>query len=113
MRGINRLLLVAAFASITTASAFASEVHVMISGGFTAAYKELVPQFEKATGNTVVTAYGPSMGETPQAIPMRLARGEPADVLIMVAMRWAISSARARWSPTAASISRIRRSALP
>jgi molybdate transport system substrate-binding protein len=56
----------------------------MISGGFTAAYKELVPQFEKATGNTVVTAYGPSMGETPQAIPMRLARGEPADVLIMV-----------------------------
>lgn len=84
MRGINRLLLVAAFTSITTVSAFASEVHVMISGGFTAAYKELVPQFEKATGNTVVTAYGPSMGETPQAIPMRLARGEPADVLIMV-----------------------------
>jgi len=84
MRGINRLLLVAAFTSIATASAFASEVHVMISGGFTAAYKELVPQFEKATGNTVVTAYGPSMGETPQAIPMRLARGEPADVLIMV-----------------------------
>ncbi len=68
----------------STPSAFASEVHVMISGGFTAAYKELVPQFEKATGNTVVTAYGPSMGETPQAIPMRLARGEPADVLIMV-----------------------------
>jgi molybdate transport system substrate-binding protein len=84
MRGINRLLLVAAFTSITSASAFAAEVHVMISGGFTGAYKELVPQFEKATGNTVVTAYGPSMGETPQAIPMRLSRGEPADVLIMV-----------------------------
>jgi molybdate transport system substrate-binding protein len=84
MRGIRRLLLVAAFTSITSASAFATEVHVMISGGFTAAYKELVPQFEKATGNTVVTAYGPSMGETPQAIPMRLSRGEPADVLIMV-----------------------------
>jgi molybdate transport system substrate-binding protein len=84
MRGIRHLLLVAAVTSITSVSASAAEVHVMISGGFTAAYKELVPLFEKATGNTVVTAYGPSMGETPQAIPMRLARGEPADVLIMV-----------------------------
>ena len=56
----------------------------MISGGLAAAYKELVPQFERATGNTVVTAYGPSMGTTENAIPVRLARGEAADVLIMV-----------------------------
>jgi len=77
-------LLVAASTFMAAQGAFAAEVHVMISGGFTAAYKELVPQFEKATGHTVVTAYGPSMGETPQAIPMRLSRGEPADVLIMV-----------------------------
>ncbi|MGO4715485.1 substrate-binding domain-containing protein [Bradyrhizobium sp. 2TAF24] len=62
----------------------AAEIKVMISGGLSAAYKELVPQFEKATGHTVVTAYGPSMGTTENAIPVRLARGEPADVLIMV-----------------------------
>jgi molybdate transport system substrate-binding protein len=84
MRRIIRTLLVAGFTFVAAQSAFAAEVKVMISGGFTAAYKELVPQFEKATGHTVVTAYGPSMGETPQAIPMRLSRGEPADVLIMV-----------------------------
>ena len=36
------------------------------------------------TGNKVLTAYGPSMGTTVNAIPMRLERGEPADVLIMV-----------------------------
>ncbi|MET0706960.1 MAG: substrate-binding domain-containing protein [Tardiphaga sp.] len=83
MRRIHALL-VAAATIIAAQSAFAAEVHVMISGGFTAAYKELVPQFEKATGHTVVTSYGPSMGETPQAIPMRLSRNEPADVLIMV-----------------------------
>jgi molybdate transport system substrate-binding protein len=65
-------------------AASAAEVKVMISGGLSAAYKELVPQFEKATGNTVVTAYGPSMGTTENAIPVRLARGEAADVLIMV-----------------------------
>ena len=56
----------------------------MISGGMTAAYKALVPEFEKATGNKVLTAFGPSMGTTINAIPMRLERGEPADVLILV-----------------------------
>src|SRR5712675_3271921 len=62
----------------------AAEVRVMISGGLTAAYKELVPEFERATGHKVVTAYGPSMGATVNAIPVRLERAEPADVLIMV-----------------------------
>ena len=56
----------------------------MISGGLTAAYKALVPEFERLTGNKVLTAYGPSMGTTTNAIPVRLERGEPADVLIMV-----------------------------
>ena len=67
---------------VTTASA--AEIRVMISGGLTAAYKVLVPEFERATGHTVVTSYGPSMGTTVNAIPVRLERGEPADVLIMV-----------------------------
>ena len=66
------------------AAARADEVRVMISGGFSAAYKQLVPQFEQATGHKVLTAYGPSMGTTENAIPVRLARGEPVDVLIMV-----------------------------
>ena len=65
-------------------SAHAAEVHVMISGGLSAAYSALVPEFEKATGNKVITAYGPSMGTTVNAIPVRLERGEPADVLILV-----------------------------
>ena len=62
----------------------AAEVRVMISGGLTAAYQALVPEFEKATGNKVLTAFGPSMGTTVNAIPVRLERGEAADVLIMV-----------------------------
>jgi molybdate transport system substrate-binding protein len=61
-----------------------AEIKAMVSGGFTAAYKQLVPQFEKMTGHKVETAYGPSMGDTPQAIPNRLERGEQADVVIMV-----------------------------
>jgi molybdate transport system substrate-binding protein len=63
----------------------AAEVKVMNSGGFTAAYKELAPGCERATGHKVETAWGASMGTAPDAIPMRLSRGEPADVLIMAA----------------------------
>jgi len=71
-------------ALLLSGAANAAEVRVMISGGLTAAYKALVPEFERATGNKVITAYGPSMGTTVNAIPVRLERGEPADVLIMV-----------------------------
>ena len=67
-----------------TTAATAAEVRVMISGGLTAACNALVPEFERATGHKVLTAYGPSMGTTVNAIPVRLERGEPADVLIMV-----------------------------
>jgi molybdate transport system substrate-binding protein len=85
MNGLARrsAISIAAFLSFITA-AQAAEVRVMISGGLSAAYNALVPEFEKTTGNKVITAYGPSMGTTPNAIPMRLARGEPADVLILV-----------------------------
>jgi molybdate transport system substrate-binding protein len=78
------LVLGFAAALLLTGAANAVEVRVMISGGLTAAYKELVPEFERVTGNRVLTAYGPSMGTTINAIPIRLERGEPADVLIMV-----------------------------
>src|SRR5881227_4499522 len=69
---------------LLTVTAGAAEVQVMISGGLTAAYKALVPEFERGTGHKVLTAYGPSMGTTTNAIPVRLERGEPVDVLIMV-----------------------------
>src|SRR5437773_1292765 len=67
-----------------SAPSSAAAIRVMVSGGLSAAYNTLVPEFERATGNKVVTAYGPSMGTTVNAIPVRLERGEPADVLIMV-----------------------------
>ncbi len=80
----------ASFAATLLAACFfasaagAAEITVMISGGFSAAYYKLVPEFERASGHKVVTLRGPSMGETPQAIPNRLARGETTDVVIVV-----------------------------
>jgi len=70
--------------SLLSLPASADEIRVMISGGLSAAYEVLVPEFERATGHKVITARGPSMGTTVNAIPVRLERGEPADVLIMV-----------------------------
>jgi molybdate transport system substrate-binding protein len=56
---------------------------VMISGGFRAAYQELVPEFERKTGYAIVTAYGASIGNAPNAIPNRIKSGELADVVIL------------------------------
>ncbi|MFI5401071.1 MAG: substrate-binding domain-containing protein [SAR324 cluster bacterium] len=69
---------------LLSGSVFGAEIHVMSSGGFAAAYRALAPEFERSTGHTLVTAWGPSMGATPEAVPARLQRGEPADVVIGV-----------------------------
>ncbi len=66
---LRALALGIAAALLLAGAANAAEVRVMISGGLTAAYKALVPEFEKATGNKVITAYGPSMGTTRQCDP--------------------------------------------
>jgi molybdate transport system substrate-binding protein len=62
----------------------AAEVHVIVSGGAAAAFKQLVPAFEQRTLHHVVTEFGSSMGTSPASIPMRLDRGERVDVVIMV-----------------------------
>lgn len=61
----------------------AAEVHVMISAGFYQAYSELGPAFERKTGHRLVTTRGPSLGDSPEAIPNRLKRGQFADVVIV------------------------------
>ena len=55
----------------------------MISAGFYEVYAELGPAFERASGHRLITTRGPSMGDSPEAIPTRLARGEFADVVII------------------------------
>lgn len=70
-------------ATLITGVVSAADVHVMISAGFYGAYAELVPAFERESGHRLVTTRGPSMGDSPEAIPTRLARGEYADVVIL------------------------------
>jgi molybdate transport system substrate-binding protein len=54
-------------------TAFAADVHVIISAGFYNVYSELGPAFERASGHHLVTTRGPSMGDSPESIPTRLA----------------------------------------
>lgn len=76
----------AALAALALAAnaAHATDIHVVSSGGFAQAYKNLAGPFERASGDHLVSEWGPSMGATKNAIPARLARGEPIDVVIMV-----------------------------
>lgn len=78
----SKFLVVLFFALGATAQA--ADIRVVSSGGFAAAYKALAPEFEKQTGNKLISEWGPSMGNTKNAIPLRLERGEDIDIVIMV-----------------------------
>jgi molybdate transport system substrate-binding protein len=84
IRPLARLFAALGFVGVLLpGSASAEEVRVMISAGFYQVYAELGPAFERATGHRLITTRGPSMGDSPEAIPTRLARGETADVVIL------------------------------
>jgi molybdate transport system substrate-binding protein len=67
-------------ASPSTATA---QLNVIISGGFSTAYKEVLPTFERTTGIKVTTGSGASQGSGPETIGAQLRRGVPADVVIL------------------------------
>jgi len=58
-------------------------VNVLISGGFSSAYEQLLPEFERTSGIKVTTRSGASQGAGPQTIAAQLARGVSADVVIL------------------------------
>jgi molybdate transport system substrate-binding protein len=60
-----------------------AQVKVLMSGGFSAAYQELLPEFQNTTGITVITARGASQGDGPNTIGAQLRRGVAADMVIL------------------------------
>ncbi len=60
-----------------------AKLKVIISGGFSGPYEKLLPEFERTTGIRVATGSGASQGAGPQTIGAQLARGVPADVVIL------------------------------
>jgi molybdate transport system substrate-binding protein len=60
-----------------------AQLKVMISGGFSGAYRQVLPEFEKAEGVTVTTLSGASQGTGPLTIASQLKGGAAVDVVIM------------------------------
>lgn len=60
-----------------------AHVNVLISGGFSFAYEQLLPEFRRTTGIDVTAESGASQGSGPQTIAAQLARGVAADVVIL------------------------------
>lgn len=84
MTSTFRRLAVLAGLLLSAGAAHAADLSVVSSGGFAAALKVLAPAYEKQSGDKVTLGWGPSMGETHDAVPARLARGEKLDVVVMV-----------------------------
>ena len=60
-----------------------TQLNVLISGGFTGAYEQLLPEFQRMSGIEVTTGSGASQGSGPQTIAAQLGRGVAADVVIL------------------------------
>jgi molybdate transport system substrate-binding protein len=60
-----------------------AQLEVMISGGFSGPYKQMLPAFESQTGIQVVTKSGASQGSGPKTIKAQLTAGASADVVIL------------------------------
>jgi len=56
---------------------------VIISGGYSSAYRRLLPEFERSSGITVTTLSGSSQGKGPETIAAQLSRGMTVDVAIL------------------------------
>lgn len=80
---LRRAALAALSLALLAGGALAADIRVISSGGFTAAYQQLMPLYEQASQNKVITSYGASIGNAPDSIPSRLARGETFDIVIL------------------------------
>src|SRR5205085_9791637 len=86
LSSLLRLLPAVSLATLLAVPASASaqvSVRVIISGGFSGPYEQLIPEFQRSTGIQVVTGSGSSQGTGPQTIAAQLERGVPADVVIL------------------------------
>ena len=58
-------------------------IRVVTSGAFAPAWHVLVKLHEQQSGAAIDSQLGPSVGDAPNSVPQRLARGEDLDVVIM------------------------------
>jgi molybdate transport system substrate-binding protein len=80
---MNAFAIVVSAALLAWPVAATAQVKVIMSGGFSGAYDQLLPEFERTSGIKVTTGSGASQGTGPQTIGAQLANGVAADVVIL------------------------------
>jgi molybdate transport system substrate-binding protein len=80
---MNTLAIAVSATLLTWPIAATAQVKVLMSGGFSGAYEQLLPEFERTSGIKVTTGSGASQGSGPQTIGAQLASGVAADVVIL------------------------------
>src|SRR5476651_494211 len=73
-----RLIVAVAVSLLLPSMAQAAEIKLIASAALKAAYLELLPQFEMATGHKVTVAWSSSL-----VIQKRIAAGEDADLIVL------------------------------
>ena len=78
---MNTLAIVVSATLLAWPVAATAQVKVLMSGGFSGAYEQLLPEFERTSGVKVTTGSGASQGAGPQTIAAQLARGGSEDTV--------------------------------
>lgn len=78
---LSALILIATCLDISRS--YAAEIRVLAVGATAPALKRIIPEFEKATGNTVVAWFGP-----PAPIVEKISKGEAVDVVFISGPRF-------------------------
>jgi molybdate transport system substrate-binding protein len=74
MRLLMKILAIAISATLLAwPNAATAQIKVLMSGGFSGAYEQLLPEFERTSGIKVTTGSGASQGTGPQTIGTMLA----------------------------------------
>src|SRR2546429_4531795 len=81
-RAVNAIVVVIATLLMWPLVASA-QLKVIISGGFSGPYEQLLPEIERTTAIKVTTGSGASQGTAPQTIAAQLARAVPVDMVIL------------------------------
>jgi molybdate transport system substrate-binding protein len=82
-RALATLAVTLAMSFATSEGRAMEKLTVMISGGFSPAYNQVLPEFERSTGTTVTTLSGASQGTGPKTIKSQLEQGADVDVVIL------------------------------
>ena len=80
---MKMIALVVSTASLLWPIVASAQLNVLISGGFSGPYEQLLPDFERSSGIKVKTGSGASQGTGPQTIAAQLTRGVAVDVVIL------------------------------